>query len=85
MEVFLPADILVRNFKKIQQFQFILKAQNKANHLPFPSTRSPKLLLFILLTSISSMSHHVISTIQFLRLTISIIFGFIFYSLKTLK
>ena len=85
MEVFLPANKLVRNFKKIQQFQFILKTQNKANVLPFPSTRLPKLSLFRLLTSISSMSHHVVSTIQFLRLTISFIFGFVFSSLKTLK
>ena len=59
MEVFLPANKLVRNFKKIQQFQFILKTQNKANLLPFPSTRLPKLSLFMLLTSISLMSHHV--------------------------
>ena len=66
MEVFLPANKLVRNFKKIQQFQFILKTQNKVNLLPFPSTRLPKLSLFILLTSFSSMSHHVISTIQLL-------------------
>ena len=57
MEVFLPANKLVRNFKKIHQFQFILKAQNKVNLLPFPSTCSPQLLLFILLTSISSMSY----------------------------
>ena len=57
MEVFLPANTLVRNFKKIHQFQFILKTQNKVNLLPFLSTCSPQLLLFILLTSISSMSY----------------------------
>ena len=67
MEVFLPTNKLVRNFKKIQQFQCILKTQNKANLLPFPSTRLPKLSLLISLTSISSMSDHVISTIQFLK------------------
>ena len=85
MEVFLPANKLVRNFKKIQQFQLILKIQNNVNPLPFPSTCLPKLSLFILLISISSVSHHVISTIQFLWLTISFISGFIFSSLKTLK
>ena len=56
MEVFLPANKLVRNFKKIHQFQFILKTQNKVNLLSFPSTCSPQ-LLFMLLTSISSMSY----------------------------
>ena len=85
MEVFLPANTLERNPMKIQQFQLILKTQNKLNLLPFPSTRLPKLSLFILLTSFSSMSHHVISTIQLLWLTISLIFGFIFSSLKTIK
>ena len=85
MEVFLPANTLERNLMKIQQFQPILKTQNKLNLLPFPSTRLPKLSLFILLTSFSSMSHHVISTIQLLWLTISLIFGFIFSSLKTIK
>ena len=85
MEVFLPANTLERNLMKIQQFQLILKTQNKLNLLPFPSTRLPKLSLFILLTSFSSMSHHVISTIQLLWLTISLIFGFIFSSLKTIK
>ena len=85
MEVFLPANTLERNLMKIQQFQLILKTQNKLNLLPFPSTRLPKLSPFILLTSFSSMSHHVISTIQLLWLTISLIFGFIFSSLKTIK
>ena len=85
MEVFLPANTLERNLMKIQQFQLILKSQNKLNLLPFPSTRFLKLSLFILLTSFSSMSHHVISTIQLLWLTISLIFGFIFSSLKTIK
>ena len=85
MEVFLPANTLERNLMKIQQFQLILKTQNKLNLLPFPSTRLPKLSLFILLTSFSSMSHHVISTIQLLWLTISLVFGFIFSSLKTIK
>ena len=85
MEVFLPANTLERNLMKIQQFQLILKTQNKLNLLLFPSTRLPKLSLFILLPSFSSMSHHVISTIQLLWLTISLIFGFIFSSLKTIK
>ena len=29
MEVFLPANKLVRNFKKIDEFQFILKTDKK--------------------------------------------------------
>ena len=60
MEVFLPANKLVRNFKKIQQFQFILKTQNKVNILPFLSTCLAKLSPFILPTSISSMYHHIV-------------------------
>ena len=48
MEVFLPANTLERNPMKIQQFQLILKTQNKLNLLLFPSTRLPKLSLFLL-------------------------------------
>ena len=79
MEVFPPANELVRNFKKIDQFHFILQTQIKSESLTFSINMFAKIIA-IYITNIRVSS--IISVIQFLSLTISYIFCFIFPSLK---